>query len=317
MNLRNLMINNVKDLSIDNDTNVTQIFNELLCSGGFQSKNLAEGFNILSSMINDKKCLRFCSFVGSIISTGLRGIIRDMIKKKWFDVVITTCGALDHDIARYYTKYKSGNFASNDKKLANDNIHRLGNILIPSNNYGQIIENKMQLFLKNNNYSNGDNIAVSDVTKLIGKNMGEESFLYWAYKNDIPVIVPGIMDGAVGTQIWLFIQRNQNLRLNITSDSDLLSSMVFKAKKSGAFMVGGGISKHHTLWWNQYKGGLDYAVYITTSEEFDGSSSGATISEAISWGKVKQDAKQTTIHAEATTVLPFLYRGLLDKVKSN
>jgi len=80
-------------------------------------------------------------------------------------------------------------------------------------------------------------------------------------------------------------------------------------------MIGGGISKHHTLWWNQYRDGLDFAVYITTAQEFDGSLSGAFVREAISWGKVTQNAKQTTKHAEVTTVLPFLYSALLTKLK--
>ena len=86
---------------------------------------------------------------------------------------------------------------------------------------------------------------------------------------------------------------------------------VHEAKKTGAFMIGGGISKHHTLWWNQYRGGLDYAVYITTGSEWDGSLSGALVTEAISWGKVKTRARQTTIHGEATTILPFIYGALL------
>ena len=145
--------------------------------------------------------------------------------------------------------------------------------------------------------------------------MGENSFLYWAFKNDVPVIVPGIMDGAVGSQIWLFTQKHRDFKLNLTADADLLSGLIFKAKKSGAFMIGGGIPKHHTLWWNQYRGGLDYALYVTTAQEFDGSSSGALVNEAISWGKVSQNAKQTTVHAEATTILPFLYSALLSKLK--
>ena len=139
--------------------------------------------------------------------------------------------------------------------------------------------------------------------------------MYWAYKNNIPVIVPGIMDGGVGSQIWLFTQKHKDFKLNVIADSDLLSSLIFKAKKSGALMIGGGISKHHTLWWNQYREGLDYAVYITTAQEFDGSLSGALVREAISWGKVTKNAKQTTIHAEATTILPFLYSALLAKLK--
>ena len=74
----------------------------------------------------------------------------------------------------------------------------------------------------------------------------------------------------------------------MVGDANLLSGLIFKAEKSGAFMIGGGISKHHTLWWNQYREGLDYAFYITTAQEFDGSLSGALVREAISWGKVTQ-----------------------------
>ncbi|MGI0060072.1 MAG: deoxyhypusine synthase family protein, partial [Nitrosotalea sp.] len=158
-------------------------------------------------------------------------------------------------------------------------------------------------------------MSTHDVTKMIGEHLGEDSFLYWANKNNIPVVVPGIMDGAVGSQIWMFAQSHNDFKLNVIADADLLSGLIFKAKKSGALMIGGGISKHHTLWWNQYREGLDYAVYITTAQEFDGSLSGALVREAISWGKVTKDAKQTTIHAEATTVLPFLYSALLAKLK--
>ena len=55
-------------------------------------------------------------------------------------------------------------------------------------------------------------------------------------------------------------------------------------------MIGGGISKHHVIWWNQFKGGLDYAVYITTATQYDGSLSGARLEEAVSWGKIKEKA---------------------------
>ncbi len=305
----------VKDLTIKGNTSIVKIFEEMSQSGGFESRNLADGLNILTSMISDKKCLRFLSFIGAIVSTGLRGIIKDMIRNQWFDVVITTCGALDHDIARYYSNYKEGSFALNDKELANQDIHRLGNVLVPLKSYGPLIENKIQTFLEKAYKEGKREMSTADITKMIGNHMGENSFLYWAFKNDVPVIVPGIMDGAVGSQIWLFTQKHRDFKLNMTADADLLSGLIFKAKKSGAFMIGGGIPKHHTLWWNQYREGLDYALYVTTAQEFDGSSSGALVNEAISWGKVSQNAKQTTVHAEATTILPFLYSALLSKLK--
>ncbi len=305
----------VKDIEIDSNTSIEKIFEEMSKSGGFESVNLSEGLEILTKMITDEQCLRFVSFVAAIMSTGLRGIIKDMIKNKWFDVAITTCGALDHDIARHFSHYKEGSFTMDDKELADQNIHRLGNILVPMESYGQVNEEKMQEFLEKE-YQNGTReMTTAEICKMIGKHLGEDSFLFWAYKNDVSVVVPGIVDGAVGSQIWLFTQKHNDFKLNIIGDAELLSGLIFKAKKSGAFMIGGGISKHHTLWWNQYREGLDYAFYITTAQEFDGSLSGALVKEAISWGKVTQKAKQATLHAEVTTILPFIYSALISKLK--
>jgi len=305
----------VEDISIRNDTPVEKIFEQMSKSGGFESRNLAESLDILTAMIKDDNCQKFLSLVGAIISTGLRGIVKDMIKNKWFDVIITTCGALDHDIARHFSNYNEGSFTLDDAKLADQDIHRLGNVLVPMQSYGPLIEEKMQLFLEEEYNKGTREMSTEDICKMIGSHLGEDSFLYWASKNDIKVIVPGIVDGAVGSQIWMFTQKHADFKLNITKDSDTLSGIIFKAKKSGALMLGGGISKHHTLWWNQYREGLDYAVYITTAQEFDGSLSGALVREAISWGKVTQNAKQTTIHAEITTVLPFLYSALLARLQ--
>ena len=305
----------VKDIEITKDTTIEQIFQELSQSGGFESVNLSKGVEILTNMISEEECLKMVSFVGAIISTGLRGIIKDMIKNEWFDVVITTCGALDHDIARHFSNYKEGSFTMDDNELAEQEIHRLGNVLVPMESYGPLIEEKMQDFLEEE-YQNGvREMSSSDISQMIGKHLGEDSYLYWAYKNNVKVIVPGIVDGAVGSQIWMFTQKHSDFKLNIISDAELISGLIFKAKKSGAFMIGGGISKHHTLWWNQYREGLDYAFYITTAQEFDGSLSGALVKEAISWGKVTQEAKQTTLHAEITTSLPFIYAAVLSKLK--
>ena len=93
----------VEDISIDNDTPIEKIFEQMSKSGGFESRNLADGLDVLTAMIKDDSCQKFLSLVGAIVSTGLRGIIKDMIKNKWFNVVITTCGALDHDIARHFS----------------------------------------------------------------------------------------------------------------------------------------------------------------------------------------------------------------------
>jgi len=230
----------VKDIEIDSTTTIEQIFEQMSQSGGFESVNLSNGLEILTEMISDEQCLKFVSFVAAIVSTGTRGIIKDMIKNKWFDVAMVTCGSLDHDIARHFSHYKEGSFSMDDSELADQNIHRLGNILVPMDSYGPIIEEKMQEFLEQE-YQNGiREMTSADICKMIGKHLGEDSYLYWAYKNDIKVIVPGIVDGAVGNQIWMFSQKHHDFKLNLLGDADLLSGLIFKAKKSGAFMIGGG-----------------------------------------------------------------------------
>ncbi|MDH5416874.1 MAG: deoxyhypusine synthase family protein, partial [Nitrosopumilus sp.] len=76
--------NPVKDIQIDSNTSIEEIFKEMSKSGGFESVNLTDGLDILTDMISDKQCLKFVSFVAAIVSTGTRGIIKDMIKNKWF-----------------------------------------------------------------------------------------------------------------------------------------------------------------------------------------------------------------------------------------
>lgn len=298
----------IEDYSIEKN-DLKEISKQMSKSGGFESVNLIDGITILQKMIAEPQCTKFLSFVGAIISTGVRGIIKDMIKKNMFNCIITTCGAVDHDLARSFVKYYAGNFNIDDYYLKKNNIHRLGNVFIPVENYGPLIESKIQEYIQEF-YKDTKEFASYELLDYIGSKLEESSFLYWAHKNKIPVIVPGIVDGAVGNQIWLFYQKHKDMIFNILKDQTKVSDIIFEAKKTGALMLGGGISKHHTLWWNQFRDGLDYAVYITTANEWDGSLSGAEVKEAISWNKVKSEAKQVTIHGEITTLLPFIYPTL-------
>ena len=77
-------------------------------------------------------------------------------------------------------------------------------------NYGPLIEEKVQKCL-NDMYNEGmRDVATYELTNHIGSTLDESSFLYWAHKNKIPVVVPGIVDGAVGSQVWLFYQQHKD-----------------------------------------------------------------------------------------------------------
>jgi len=302
----------VKDFSLVPES-ADEIVRGMAEGGGFSAKNLAVGVDILEKMMRDKQCLRFLSFTADIISTGTRGIIRDMVKEKLFDVVITTCGTWDHDLARSYTDYYHGSFFMDDARLRRQKVSRLGNVIVPDKSYGIIIEKKMSEFLKSMTKDKKE-FSTHEISWEIGKKINNKSsILYWAYKNQIPVIVPGPTDGSVGYQLWQFSQ-DHDFAINLLKDEQLLSDLIWSAKKSGALIIGGGISKHHTIWWNQFKEGLDYAVYITTATEYDGSLSGAKTKEAVSWGKIKAQAKSVDIFCDATIALPLMFAALKERI---
>lgn len=303
----------VEDESVMSSTSIKQLVEEYRKSGGFTAKKLATASDIMKSMLGDKECLRILSFPACIISTGTRGIIREAVKRKMFDIVMTTCGTLDHDFARAYNPYYHGRFEADDRKLHEQGIYRLGNIFIPHDNYGGIIEEKLQPMLKEIYDSGMKEMSTSELCRELGKRMPDNSILHWAAKNDIPIVIPGITDGAFGFQLLMFMEEHKDFKVDVFRDEKFLLGKLFRDDvKAGALMVGGGISKHHVIWWAQFCGGLHYAVYVTTAVEHDGSLSGARMREAVSWGKVEEKAKYITVEGDATILLPLVLGPHMD-----
>jgi deoxyhypusine synthase len=290
----------VSDIEIDESMKVTELTSQMLASGGFTAKKLGLACEITRKMMHEKQCVVFLSFPACIISTGTRGVIRKLVEEKLVDVIITTCGTLDHDLARVWRKYYHGDFLMDDADL-----HRKG--IIPNESYGIVLEQKMQPILEEIYKQGKKSLCSRELAREFGLRVDDKkSILHWAAKNDIPIYVPGITDGAFGSQLWLFKQQHSDFNIDVLRDEQELSDIVFTAKKAGAIMIGGGISKHHVIWWNQFRGGLEYAVYLTTAEEWDGSLSGARLREAVSWGKVKENAQYITVEGDATITLPLL-----------
>jgi len=305
----------VEDYDFSEDMSVNELVSQMEKAWGFTAGKLATGVNILQTMVKTRGCVKFLSFTGNLVATGARGALKELVKRKLADVVVTTCGTLDHDVARSWKKYYRGSFVMNDARLHEENINRLGNVLVPNESYGIIIEQKMQSLLQDLWKEGIREVSSSQLCREIGKRIcNESSILYWAANNNIPVYVPGITDGAVGYQTWLFSQ-DHDFKLNLLKDSGELNEIVFGAKKSGALIIGGGISKHHTIWWNQFKDGLDYVVYISTADEWDGSLSGARPREAVSWGKISAKAKRVMIEGDASVILPIMVGALINRVE--
>jgi deoxyhypusine synthase len=246
-----------------------------------------------------------------MVASGLRSVFADLVRRKFVDAIITTGGAVEHDLIKAYEPYLMGDFDMDDAQLHKKGINRIGNILVPNERY-ILLEKEMQKIFRKI-YAKNKMTSPSDLIFEMGKTINDKnSFLYWATKNEIPIFCPGITDSAIGLQVFFFKQDYKDFAIDVTGDMKKLADIVFAAKKTGGIILGGGISKHHVLGINLVRGGLDYAVYVTTSPEWDGSLSGARTKEAISWGKINQKAKYATVTCDATIAFPLIMAGVLD-----
>lgn len=300
----------IKDFDIREKNSAAGIVEQFRCAG-FQASELAKAAELIAEMKREKAAV-FFGFTANLVASGLRGVIAEMCRKKMVDAIVTTAGSIDHDVIKTLVPYGLGSFSADDIKLHRSGINRVGNIFVPNKGF-ILFEKKMQQWLgefcrKKTCFS------PSGLGALIGSRIkSKDSFLYWCAKNKIPVFCPGITDGAVGLQMYFFKQENREFCVDVTADMDALAQIVLTADKTGAIILGGGISKHHIIGANLMRGGLDYAVYISTAGEFDGSLSGARTSEAKSWGKIKEKGKAVHVCADATIAFPLVAAALKEK----
>ena len=310
--------NPVKDYDFSSMKDISSLIDQMSEAGGFTATKLAFARDILRHSIkraSSEGVLNWISFPACLCATGTRGFFLEALKSNAFNVVITTCGTLDHDIARSFKDYFHGDFSLDDIALGEEGLNRLGNVIVPNECYGQILENVVLPWLSEidnerrskSSESPWNGFGTAELCWALGDRIDDESsLLHWIAKNRIPVIIPGITDGSIGAQIFMHRQKSPDFMIDVLADQQLLSDLTWTADESHALMVGGGISKHHVIWWNQYRGGLDSAVSITTAPEYDGSLSGARLREAISWGKVRPEASQVVVEGDASVLLPLL-----------
>ncbi len=309
----------VEDIRLSDRPGLDALVRRMASAGGFSAKELADGVDLLTEMLKDPEMTIFLSFPADLVATGTRGVLLDLLETGRIGAVITTCGTLDHDLARSYRPYYHGAWELNDAKLHRQGLYRLGNLVIPQDHYGKVVEERMQALLERLWRTGVRKLSTRDLVWAIGEALGPKhgagSLARAAFERRIPFFVPGITDGAVGSQLWLFWQSHKELAVDLFADEQHLSDLVFEAKRAGAILLGGGISKHHTIWWNQFRDGLDAALYLTTAVEWDGSLSGARTKEAVSWGKVKPGARHTTVPGDVTAIFPLMVGAALERLE--
>ena len=292
----------IEDIALSKDMSLKTLVQQLKNSG-FQAQNLGEGAEILEEALQ-QNAVTFLSFTSNMTASGLRGIFIDLAKRKKIDVVVTTSGSIDEDMIRSEQSYLQGSFEGDDSKLGEKGINRMGNVFVPNDRY-EWLEGRAAGIIAEI-YEEKKELTVSELLYEVGKRLGERSFLHWCSKNNIPVFCPGITDGAFGMQLTFFQQKHADFKVDVVKDFAKIIDFSFLERKKCGIILGGGIAKHHTIISNLMGGGFDYAVYVNSSSPYHGSLSGATTSEAKSWGKIKAGARSVTINGDAAVIFPLL-----------
>ena len=274
---------------------------------GFQASNLHKAVQIIKKMRKNNAKI-YLAYTSGIISSGLRDIIRYLVENKHVDLLITTTGGIEEDIIKCLKPFILGEFDVSGKELREKAINRIGNILVPNDRY-ILFEEWINPILREllEEQKNGKTLTPSYIVKKFGgKINNKESVYYWAAKNNIPVYVPGILDGSIGDIIYFFKQSIPEFKIDVTQDMKDLIDFGLQAEKTGLIILGAGIIKHTACNVSQFRDGADYAVYINAAQEFDGSDAGATPDEAISWGKIKDKENTIKVFSDATLVFPLI-----------
>ncbi|XP_068192611.1 deoxyhypusine synthase-like [Antennarius striatus] len=254
-------------------------------------------------------CTIFLGYTSNLISSGVRESIRYLAQHKMVDVIVTTAGGIEEDFIKCLAHTYLGDFSLPGKELRQRGINRIGNLLVPNDNYCKFEDWLMpildQMLLEQK--SEGTHWTPSKMIHRLGKEINNtDSVYYWAYKNNIPVFSPALTDGSLGDMLYFHSYKNPGLILDIVEDIRKINSQAVFANKTGMIILGGGLVKHHIANANLMRNGADYAVFVNTGQEFDGSDSGARPDEAVSWGKIRTDAKPVKVYADASLIFPLL-----------
>lgn len=222
---------------------------------------------------------------------------------------MSTAGGIEEDLIKCLGPTGLGSFQADDASLRKRGLNRIGNLLVPNENYCKFEDWIIPILDKAVKKQKEESFtwSPSKLIKLFGERINnEDSVLYWAAKHDIPVFCPALTDGSIGDMLFFHSYKNPGLVVDIVQDIRLINRLAITAPASGIIILGGGLVKHHIANANLMRNGADFSVYINTGQEFDGSDAGASPEEAVSWGKIKTNARRVKIFSDATLVFPLL-----------
>lgn len=316
-----------------------------MISTGFQASNLGDAIDVVNQMLDWKlldepptedcseeerdptfrelvRCKVFLGFTSNLVSSGVRDTIRYLVQHHMVDVVVTTAGGVEEDLIKCLAPTFKGDFSLPGAALRSKGLNRIGNLLVPNDNYCKFEDWIIPIFDKMLEEQSSQNVlwTPSKVISRLGKEIDDEnSYLYQAYKHNIPVYCPGLTDGSLGDMLYFHSFRKPGLVIDLVQDIRNMNGEAVHAglRKTGMIILGGGLPKHHICNANMMRNGADYAVFINTAQEYDGSDSGARPDEAVSWGKIRGSAKTVKVHCDATIAFPLLVAETFARKRNN
>ncbi|MBP6822002.1 MAG: deoxyhypusine synthase [Acidobacteria bacterium] len=159
---------------------------------------------------------------------------------------------------------------------------------------------------------------VAERERVLG--LKNQSVLSAAYTHGVPVYTSSPGDSSIGMNVAAMELQGGKLRLNPSADVNETAAVVLSAKRGGGksaiFICGGGSPKNFALQTEPQiqevlgieEKGHDFFLQITDARPDTGGLSGATPSEAVSWGKIDPDQLPGTVvcYVDSTVALPLI-----------
>jgi deoxyhypusine synthase len=159
--------------------------------------------------------------------------------------------------------------------------------------------------------------------------LDRRSMLAAAHKAGVPVYTSSPGDSSIGMNLALLEFEGHELRLDPLADVNETAAIVYAAKqagmKSAVFILGGGSPKNFVLQTEPQiqevmgvaEKGHDYFLQVTDARPDTGGLSGATPSEAVSWGKIDPNRLPDSVvcYVDSTVALPLIAAYALERRK--
>ncbi|HVP11524.1 MAG TPA: deoxyhypusine synthase [Phycisphaerae bacterium] len=318
----------VEPIHLRPHTNVADMIDHCYARSGFNGRRLAEACQLYSRMLNSGATVGL-TLSGAMTPIGIQGVLIDLMEAGFVDWIISTGANLYHDLHRTFGfPVTQGHWAMDDNELAEVNIARIYDTFIGDNETLLATDRVIQRAVERIERSRP--LSSAEFHWLLGRQLArvaprpEKSMLITAQRCDVPIYTSSPGDSSIALALIVTNLFSEPVRLDPVQDVIETAAIVRASERNGVVMVGGGSPKNFYLqtqpaldqFLYDHKGGHDYFIQLTTDAPHWGGLSGATPSEAKSWGKVKDATKNNVVvYSCASVTLPLLAQYVLIRNK--